>query len=301
MKLIINLCLIFAFLSNAYYANSQIRPNYNEDDYFKVAARLYKEKKYKDAYLMCERIVFSTQNTIKKNTALLLKSWCYKKLKNYRKAYKNLKRIDLNNSPNELKIKILYEKALLAYLNKDLESSLHQLNQLQPIADSSMAQSSLLLKILINNHLQDWEYAKKIAYLYIKNSKLSQIEKDSNLLIINSYYSKDGLPKLKNERTANRLSSILPGSGQIYAGEVAEGFMGMALTVGTGVYTVYEFLNTYYITGYVVGLGLFQKLYMGEKKRAVYLAKRHNSWEIEKFNNKIKAFFISLERKRLQK
>lgn len=301
MKLIIKLCLISAFLSNAYYANSQIRPNYNEDDYFKVATRLYKEKNYKDAYLMCERIVFSTHNPVKKNTALLLKSWCYKKQKNYIKSYKNLSRVDLKKCTYILKTKVLYEKALLSYLNKNLETSLLHLNNLQTIADSSMKQSSLLLKILINNQLHDWKYAKKMSHLYIKNSKLSQTKKDSNLLIIDAYYSEDSLPKLKKESTANRLSSILPGSGQIYAGEVAEGIMGMTLTFGAATYTVYEFLNTYYITGYVVGLGLFQKLYMGEKRRSVYLVKRHNSWEIEKFNKKIKAFFISLERKRLQK
>jgi hypothetical protein len=56
----------------------------------------------------------------------------------------------------------------------------------------------------------------------------------------------------------------------------------------------YEFYTEYYITGYFVGLGLFNKTYHGGMNRAGILAEQKNVKGLNKFNSSVGSILIRI-------
>jgi hypothetical protein len=283
--------LIFIFLY-AQFITNQVAGQVNESALlFKRADSLYVCRQYRDAAIEYERIIFKNKSNKEKSLALLKKARCYKQINQFISASNELDQTSYRDLDDSIIYQIRYEKALSSYLNRDFNNAESQLIQILYLTkDTNLVKQSLLLRTLNLNQLNLYDTAYTTALRYIKSSEMSDIQKEKTLNTINQMYSKP--PRLKKEKTARLLSSFIPGSGQVYAGAPIEGLFNFSLHVATLGFAVYEFLDTYYITGYFAGLGMFQKFYFGGIRRAEYLVKKKNYQVTKKFNEEVKNILI---------
>lgn len=80
----------------------------------------------------------------------------------------------------------------------------------------------------------------------------------------------------KSPKTAELMSMIIPGTGQIYAGGFWAGLNAMVINGATSYLTFNEIINERFITGTVSFLFLFQRYYSGNRFHAARIAAEHN-------------------------
>ncbi len=141
-------------------------------------------------------------------------------------------------------------------------------------------------------------HAKEIKFMTLYSLNESgnwvgcKIEMTKYILLNDSIKRKEvqALPesyKYKDPDKSKRLSAILPGLGETYAGYPVKGITSLVLNAGFLAFTGYNIYAGYYVTSVSLGVFPFLKFYKGGKRLSVILADRHN----EKESDKIKSQF----------
>jgi tetratricopeptide (TPR) repeat protein len=241
-----------------------------------------------------ERIAYNPSNNIDLTNALLKKGDCLLAQNNFSEAEYSLSRIRFNDLPDSLLYSARYKNAFASYLNSNFQNAESQLIQLQNfIEDSTYIVKSLLLHGLILNELDSFDLAKEkikqyIIYSYKNENKKQKLEE------LELMYSLKEIPKFKSEKKAAKLSTFLPGTGQIYAGYFAEGAVSVLFQLAGLGFGVYSFLIKNYITSVIIGYSFFQKFYLGGVNRAEFLVRKRNYLVKRKFNDKAKNYILSM-------
>jgi hypothetical protein len=277
MQLITKYYLIFIFLCVPFITNGQ----------FTVADSLYQLGNIQYASLEYERVVYSNEDPTIKNRALLQKAYCLKNLGDHVGAYKTLQRANYFVSQDSLNFKMRYELALNAYLSGDFNTALGQLTQIEYFFKDNGYTDILYLHILTLNELKKWNEAKEKYKQYASNNNVS-VSADE------AYYFLDK-PRLRNPEKAEKISYILPGIGQMYAGYPVKGMVSSLIQLslmGFGAYSLYE---GYFFTGALTGIGLFWSFYTGGARNAKYLAQRKNEELVNTYNSEVKEIILTAE------
>jgi len=266
------------------------------DSLFRAAQKQVEAENYREAALSYERIVYRNSDSHINALALLKKARCYKTTNDYEQSLAELHRVRFRNLEDSLEFLIRYETALCAYLFDNFDEAVLQIEQMNYYLNGSdYLPESYLLQVLTFNQTAQWNKAKEAALLYIDNH-LTKFEKKTILKKrIDAIYDAANLPDIKKTATARKLSTFLPGAGQIYAGYFGEGVMNFLLQIICLATGAYGFYSGYYFTGYLVGLGLFQKFYFGGVKRAVFLTRKKNFKKKQEFNEKVKEMLSGIE------
>ena len=186
---------------------------------FIKADSLFNSNNFNAAAIEYERVYFISDDNLIKSKALLKKAQCYKALNKNEKALNTLKRINFIGLNDSLQFLIGYEMVLNSYLSAKFNEANAQMELLKYyIKDTSLANETLLLQILIYNELWEFEKSKNITIKYIKNLKLDIKTENEYTKMINDNYGKKSIPKKKNSKKAKALSTFVPGLGQMYAG-----------------------------------------------------------------------------------
>ena len=77
-----------------------------------------------------------------------------------------------------------------------------------------------------------------------------------------------------NIKKATKLSSFIPGSGQIYLGYWGEGLTNASLQLCSVAFIAYNIIAAQYFTAITLGTGLLQKFYVGGINRVKYLGNK---------------------------
>jgi tetratricopeptide (TPR) repeat protein len=277
MQLITKYYLIFIFLCVPFITNGQ----------FAVADSLYQLGKSQYASLEYERVVFSNEDPTIKNRALLQKAYCLKALGDHTGAHKTLQRANYYISQDSLNFEMRYELALNAYLSGDFNTALAQLVQIEYFFKDNGYNDVSYLHILTLNELTRWDEAKEKYKQYASINTVS-ITADE------AYYFLDK-PRLKKPDKAEKISYVLPGVGQMYAGYPVKGIVSSLIQLslmGFGAYSLYE---GYFFTGALTGVGLFWSFYTGGARNAKYLAQRKNEELVSKYNEGIREILLNSE------
>ncbi|HCU61550.1 MAG TPA: hypothetical protein DGC94_10620 [Prolixibacteraceae bacterium] len=216
------------------------------------------------------------------------KAQCYKQLKDFSRALEELQSIYFNNSSDSLYMRVCYEQSLCLYLNGEAPKALWKIDEyIHRSKDSTSFQYFMPIKLLCYNETQQWNEAKGCFVQFIKAQTFSQ-EKEKELTdSIEWLYTRKNLPRMKSADRAETWSRFIPGAGQIYAGHTGEGITNFLINASILTFAGIQAINHYYITGYLMGLGFFNKTYHGGMKRAVTLAQERNKEEMIRFNSKI--------------
>lgn len=275
-------CLICTFLLGGFsISHAQNKGIFNEPD------SLYAIKQYDEAFVAFERICYFSEDGLKKTEALYRKAECLKQLKRFNEAERCLNRIDLSELPDSLSFKIRYQAALNAYLGShftDAESYLTQLFFYIP--DSNLTTKALPLFALVLNELQKWNEAKEIFMKHHSNDSLT-----ANILAL---YNPKNTPKLKNLEKAKLLSTLIPGTGQMYAGYFWEGLGNASLQVVCLGFTGVAIWQKYYVSSLFVGYSTFFRFYQGGVVRTEYLVNKKNYELTRRYNDKLKTEILKV-------
>lgn len=285
MKWITTYCLICIFHCVGFSTNPIL-----EDKYYLKGDSLFQQGEFEKAALVYERAAFETIDNDDKTIALIQKAKCLWKLERYKDASGVLDRIPLYTISDSLSFETQFASATTSYLAKDFIYAKSQLIQIESfVMDTQLINKTLFLHVLTLNELEEWEAAKAKAQQWIQSTNVTDSIKRAVLIKIDSLYSEEGLPKLKNVEKAGTLSSIIPGSGQMYAGYFFEGAANVSLQLlGLGI-VVGGILTQYYVAGFVVGLNIYQRFYMGGVKRAEFLARKTNYLRKQDFSQATKS------------
>jgi hypothetical protein len=269
--------------------------NIYASDYFTGAMRIFSEGRYYVASIEFERAAFYETDIVKVARCKYYKSLCFKELGDTKKTLAILSEINMYNLPDSLFFLIRYEQAFGNYVNNDAAQSLWNLEEIKfRFPDSSKTIDIIPLNILCLNSLRKWNEAISLWNYFIDKSVSEDTVKEVVKTKIKALYNKRNIPRNLSPKKAQTLSRFIPGSGQMYCGEVPEGAFNFLLNASLLGFAVYQFYYEYYFTGYFMGLGLFNKTYNGGMHRAELLAAEKNLERMNNFNKEVSALLISV-------
>ncbi|MBN2636967.1 MAG: hypothetical protein JXR61_11910 [Prolixibacteraceae bacterium] len=258
------------------------------------ADHLYESGNYFEASIEYERQIFHAKSQDVVNLLKYKKALCYKKMGEYERSLEELQPIFFSNPADSLYQYVSYEQALCNFLKGDAARALWKIDEyFHQSKDSASFYNFLPIKILALNETMKWEEAKLSFMQFIEIQNLSPEKQMEMEQIVNEIYSKKNLPKIKSEKKAENWSRFLPGSGQMYAGNVGEGVINFLINASVLTFAGIQAYNGFYITGYLGGLGFLNKTYHGGIKRAGVLATQKSKTEMSNFNQEINAVIIS--------
>lgn len=249
---------------------------------------LYASGQFFEASIEYERLIFHSENPAQINYYKYKKALCYKKLMNFTQALEELQSIYFPNTNDSLFQRVYYQQSLCFYLNGEPAKAIWKIDEyLNRNGDSVASGLFLPLKILCLNETNQWSDARQCFTKYI-HTQNSNLEKQSSLQkIVDDLYQRKNLPRIRSAKKAENWSRFIPGSGQIYAGKTGEGIVNFLINASLLTFSAHQALNGFYITGYLAGLGFFNKTYQGGIKRSGILATQKNKEILVSFNSKI--------------
>lgn len=252
------------------------------------ADSLYSVGHYFEASIEYERQIFCAKSADELHYLKFRKGLCYKRLKDFNKAIDEFQTIYFKDFNDSLFQQVCYQQSLCYYLNGEPSKALWKIDEyFHRSSDSATFQVFMPVGLFSLNDTRQWQEAKKWFIRYVKMQNFSPEKELEVLEIVNALYSKKNLPKIKSTEAAENWSRFIPGAGQIYAGETTEGVVNLLINSSILVFAGYQLYYRYYITGYLVGLGLFNKTYHGGMKRAGILASQKNKERLINYNRKV--------------
>ena len=255
---------------------------------------LYTSGNYFEASIEYERMIFHSDQQSDINYYKYRKALCYKKMHSFDKALNELQQTYFSNPTDTLYRLVSYEQTLCFYLNGEPARALWKIDEFfHRSPDSASFHFFMPVKILCYNETFQWEDARKSFMQYIDMQNFPVDKADEMKVMVSNLYSKKNRPHIKSTQKAENLSRFIPGAGQIYAGKEVEGIVNFLINASVLTFAGFQVYNHFYITGYLAGLGFFNKTYHGGIKRAGDLATRRNKVLMGNFNNEVTSLILS--------
>ncbi len=286
MNWIVRYCLILIFLCGISTGKSQ--------DVFHQADSLFMAGEFHQAGLAYEWIIYSGTTPGQEARAVLGRVQSFKKLSLFDQAGRHLDQVNIFELPDSMRVAIIYETLLVNYLSGNYQEVLSRFLMARPILQKSdFHKDSKLIQCLSQMKSGQWALASISAESFIE---LSAPPEKADSLITQFYTLFDTLqsPRFKNPKTARILSMIIPGSGQVYSGYLGDGLISFSLHLlalsGAG----FAFSQGLFITGWIGGFGLLQKLYFGGIQRAAELSEQKSRLNKEIFIQPASAYLLGI-------
>ena len=285
MKWITTFCMICISLLEGYSESIQ------------TADSLRQNQEYDLARLTYERIIYSSADNVSRTEALLGKAQCYLDENDFDGAQYTVERIVFFGLTDSLMWEARSRAGLAAFLNGNFEAAESQLlvaNQMLP--DSITIQGSPLYALTLNE-LGKWDEAKTELITWINwRFEEDSLIQDSLQSMVEMVYSEKGQSKYRDPKKADLWATLLPGTGQLYSGYFFDGaFTALMVASGIGVAALGVFVVKYYVTGLVLGYGIYQRFYTAGIKRSEFLARKRNYQRNRAYNDCLQAIVIDLQ------
>jgi TM2 domain-containing membrane protein YozV len=238
-----------------------------------------------DSLVMYEKLIFHSQDEHVANGYILQKAGFLKRNNSIASAYTTYNRINESLFTDSLKADVYFQRALCAYLLSNYtECDLHLSKMKYFLSDSSWYTNAMWLHVLSLNEQYRWNEAKEIFRTYVQLKQLP--------VNVDSVYQFAGKVKLKKEKTAEILSTFLPGAGQLYIGEYRHGLLNGAILLSCLGWGTFNVLNGYYLTGVFTGYFVGYSFYTGGMRYASDGVKRSNARIAAKYNTALQPLII---------
>ncbi len=281
----IKFCFSFIFLCGIFLSSKGTSLNGDS---------LYASGQYFEASIEYERMIFEAENQAKLYYYKYKKALCYKQLKKFDRALDELQPMYFSNSGDSLFLPVYYEQSLCLYLNGEPTKALWKIDEyIHRSSDTASHRFFLSLKLLCLNETFQWNEAQECFLRLIQLQNFTPEKEDEMQQMVHDLYKKRNLPHIKSAKKAENWSRFIPGSGQIYAGKTGEGIVNFLINASLLAFAAQQAYNGFYITGYLAGLGFFNKTYHGGMKRAGILSSQRNKELIFGFNSRINVILRS--------
>lgn len=234
--------------------------------------------------LELEREIYAATSPAAHNAAVLAKCEVRKAQGLYKEAMEELARLYTYALSPEQMEQYYTQKALCGYLAGDFDTSLAAAEEAQYyVAESDLR---LLVEAMAAGEKGDWERSRRAATAYLEH----QPNSEKRLARIADIY--DHTPRLRNPMTAYWLS-LVPGVGQLYAGEVWSGLVSLVANGLLGGFAVSEALAGQWLSGWIVGCGGLSTTFFVGQERARMLTERRNARLLRTHNDLLRATLLA--------
>jgi len=294
MKWINAFCLICIFLCVSFFPDSAYAQK-DSNAFLEEGRDLFRQGYYFEAGIAFERAYFFTTDNRTRLEANLERAEALKQTGEYLKARNDLQRtLHLQQFP-ELHFQLLYELAFCEYMlgnYSNASGSLAQLKHFYP--DEYFSEEILTLHALAGVMAEDISLAQEKTIELIMYRNNEPYITDSLIARSMVLFCECSAPILRSEKTASRFSTFIPGAGHFYAGYPGKGLLNAGSQLASLGLAAFMGLNNFYVSGFVVGLGMFQSFYFGGVRQAAFLAEQRNLNEMAVFKELLKEFILSL-------
>ena len=285
MRCTIKYCFSFIFLFGIFSTSIASSPK---------ADSLYRSGKYFEASIEYERLLFRERTQSNLNYFRYRKALCYKQMKQFDRVLSELQSIYFSDPEDTLYRLVSYQQSLCLYLSGEPAKALWKIDEyFHRSADSALFGIFMPVKIMALNETFQWDEARKCFLEFVARQHFSD-EKEAELIQrVTTLYDRKNRPRIKSVSKAEDLSRFVPGLGQIYAGKAGEGVVNFLINASILTFAVYQVYQGFYITGYLAGLGFFNKTYHGGMKRAGDIAAQKNQELLVGFNRDINKLILT--------
>lgn len=229
--------------------------------------------------LRWERVVYSSDDPVIAQDALVSKAACLSGAGLYDEAIRTLDRIRMYLLSPEKASEILYLKSLYSKEVGDYGAALGFLEE-SGLAGDNPAFYSVLL-------------AASGRFPESHDQALKAISSQSGKAAVDSLFRK--VPRIKKEGTAAALSFIPP-AGHIYLGRPWEGLLSMFLNIGAAGFTVFEIVGHDWVTGLLGGGLLLNETFLkGNITKNIASVEEANELSVKRFTENLENLLHSLE------
>lgn len=238
-----------------------------------------------DSLVMYEKLIYQSQDDEAANAYLVQKAGLLKRSNSIAAAYTTYNRVNESLFADSAKAEVYFQRALCAYLLSNYtECDLHLSKMKYFVADSSYYTNVMWLHVLSLNEQYRWNEAKEIFRSYAQ-AKHIPVNVDSAYRFVKKV-------RLKKEKTAEVLSTFLPGVGQMYIGEYWHGALNSAILLSCLGWGTLNVLDGYYLTGVFTGYFVGYSFYTGGMRYASDGVKRSNARIAAKYNNALRPLIL---------
>lgn len=178
------------------------------------------------------------------------------------------------------------QKALVAYLAGDFSTSLGTIDEVKVSLPNQTPPTTLVLvEALAAGELGDWERSQRAAMEYAATLPNGEALTSS----LSEIYDK--APSMRNPEVAYWLS-LLPGIGQLYAGEVWSGVVSLTVNGALATFGVSEMIGGHWLSGWIVGCGGLSTTYFVGQERARILTERRNARLLREHNDLLRSTLL---------
>lgn len=263
------LCIAFIFLCAPYLSSAQ------QPDSLDLRA------------LALEREVFEAESVAEQNGALCRKASVRKQQGLYAEALKELGRVRVYALGAEALGDYYYELALCALLAEEYDAALVAAEEGRfYVADNDALVPIALVEALAAAQVGEWERSERAARTYATHTRGNDALMERALA---DYYA--SVPSLRNPMAAYWLS-LVPGLGQMYAGEWWSGAVSLVTNGALGAFAVGEVVAAHYLSAWAVGGGLLSQTYFVNMERARLLAERRNTKTLTEYAQKLRTILL---------
>ncbi len=227
--------------------------------------------------LAIEYQIYQAASVEQTNSLLFKKAVLLKAQQNFGEALVQLKRINTEAElPDSIRYKLLYEQALLSYLNQQYTQASYYLLQMHnELLDSNLIKQCLLLQCLCSIQNEEWEQMKVLAAQYLQQREaIAEFEKIK-------------VPKHRSSKIAAVLSAIVPGLGNVYARNMRLGLLNLVSFSAVGLATAWHINEGYIAIPAISGLGLALRFYVGSIKTSRQSALDYNTKQMERYKQQL--------------
>ncbi len=230
-----------------------------------------------------EVLFWQAQNDSVRFYALLNKANIDKTAEAYEKALDELYRASKYATTNNELSELNYQKMLNYFLSSQYSFSSEM--TLDSLGVGNHYHEYLTMKLYSMIEMEKWDRCKSELLRLCNRNDSVKANEITHLPI--SY-------KYKDPEKSRRMSAILPGLGEIYAGYTFKGITSFIINGGFLAFMGYNIYTHYYITSVVSGFYPFTKFHSGGKRLSAILADKHNTVEAGKLKNKYREEMYSL-------
>ncbi len=250
MKQILTSLILYSILFCTYNSQAEVTPLALADHYVKL-------KNYDAAITEYKRFLFFQPDDDRVPEIYHRIGILQRNLGLLREAIESIRQAVIRTSDKEQKSEYRINLAVTLIANKDYDlAGLELIKVLIRNPSEALYKRTLFLQGVTYTYQFRWEEAQEILKNYSQDEKLDEL-----------FQKTDNLP-YKSKLVAKILSGILPGSGQIYAGNWKSGLNAFALNSAFGYVTVDSILDQNYVDAIMWTYFIFQRYYQGNLYRA---------------------------------
>lgn len=274
MKQILTSLILYSILFCTYNSQAEASPLALADHYVKLKnydAAITEYKRFLFFQPDDDRVpeIYHRIGIVQRNLGLL------------REAIDSIRQAVIRTPDKEQKSEYQIDLAVTLIVNKDYDlARLELIKVFIRNPSEALYNRTLLLQGVTYTYQFRWEEAQEILKNYSQDEKLDEL-----------FQKTDNLP-YKSKLVAKILSGILPGSGQIYAGNWKSGLNAFALNSAFGYVTVDSILEQNYVDAIMWTYFIFQRYYQGNLYRA--------GRAIDEYNDEVNRSFADSILTRLQ-